>query len=71
LTSARHSGSGPATAQRLAEGYVADNPSGDTSVLELFCPSFYDNVSGTHGFEVFDLVRDWLDESFADRSADL
>jgi hypothetical protein len=57
----------PATAQRLADY----NASGDTSVLELFSPSFYDNVSGMDRLGIFDLVRDWLDESFADRSADL
>lgn len=60
-----------ATAQALADGYLAYGNSGDTSVMAMFSPDLYDNVSKTSGLAIFDIVRGWLDESFADRSADL
>jgi lactoylglutathione lyase len=59
------------TAQALADGYTAYITTGDTSVLQMFSPDFYDNVSKTRGLDIFGLVAAWLDESFADRSADL
>jgi predicted ester cyclase len=59
------------TAQALADGYTAYITTGDTSVLQTFSPDFYDNVSKTRGLDIFGLVATWLDESFADRSADL
>lgn len=60
-----------ATAQALADGYLAYSTSGDRSVLSMFSPDFYDNVSKTSGLAIFDVVSGWLDESFADRSAEL
>jgi hypothetical protein len=60
-----------ATAQALADGYVAYSISGDTSVLAMFSPDFYDNVSRSSGLAIFDIDSGWLDESLADRSADL
>jgi predicted ester cyclase len=59
------------TAQALADGYVAYLTTGDTSVLGMFSPDFYDNVSKTRGLDIFRLVGAWLDESFAERSAEL
>jgi predicted ester cyclase len=60
-----------ASAQALADGYIAYITAGDTSVLKTFSPDFYDNVSKTRGIDIFAVVSRWLDESFADRSADL
>jgi hypothetical protein len=60
-----------AIAQALADGYIAYSTTGDTSVLGMFSPDFYDNVSKTHGLAIFDVVSGWLDESFVGRSADL
>jgi hypothetical protein len=40
-------------------------------VLRLFSPNFYDIVSRTRGLVVFDVVGAALDESCADRSAEL
>jgi lactoylglutathione lyase len=60
-----------ATAQALADGYIAYSTIGDRSVLQTFSADFYDNVSRTRGLGIFDVVATWLDESFADRSADL
>ena len=60
-----------ATAQGLADGYVAYWTTGDRSVLRMFSPNFYDIVSRTRGLVVFDVVGAALDESFADRSAEL
>lgn len=60
-----------ARAQALADGYLTYITSGDASVLAMFSPEFYDNVSETRGLDILDVVRGWLDESVADRSADL
>ena len=60
-----------ATAQALADGYAAYNAVGDTSVLRMFSPEFYDNVSGQRGLDVFTVVGGWLDESFAERTVAL
>jgi predicted ester cyclase len=61
----------PATGHALADGYLAYSTSGDPSVLAMFSPEFYDNVSKTRGLDIFGTVSRWLDESFVDRSADL
>jgi predicted ester cyclase len=60
-----------ATAQALADGYAAYNATGDLSVLTMFAPDFYDNVSGRRGLDIFTVVARWLDESFAERSVQL
>jgi predicted ester cyclase len=60
-----------AAAQALAEGYLAYTTSGDESVLSLFSARFFDNVSGQSGLRIFSVVREWLDTSFDQRSADL
>jgi predicted ester cyclase len=60
-----------ATAQALAEGYLAYTTTGDRSVLARFSPDFYYNVSGQHGLKIFAVVGTWFEESFADRSANL
>jgi predicted ester cyclase len=60
-----------ASAQAIADGYITYFTTGDTSVLRMFAPDFYDNVSQTRGLDIFDVVRRWLDESFADRRTDL
>ena len=60
-----------AGAQALADGYIAYTTTGDTSVLTMFSCDIYDNVSKTRGLDIFDIVSRWMDESFADRSADL
>jgi hypothetical protein len=58
-------------AQALAEGYVAYMATGDDAVLELFSPNFFDNVSGQSGLAIFQVVGEWMDQSFDQRSADL
>lgn len=58
-------------AQALADGYVAYLATGDAAVLDMFSPDFYDNVSKTRGLDIFTVVSEWLDESFADRTAEL
>ena len=60
-----------ATAQALADGYLAYLARGDMSIMSTFSADFYDNVSGQRGLKIFDVVRGWLEESFADRRADL
>jgi len=60
-----------ATAQALADGYVAYTTTDDMSVLSRFSPDFVDNVSGQRGLQVFATVGGWLRESFADRRVDL
>jgi len=60
-----------AGAQALADGYIAYTTAGDTSVFTMFSPDIYDNVSKTRGLGIFDIVSRWMDETFADRSADL
>jgi predicted ester cyclase len=60
-----------ATVQALAEGYLAYMVSGDDAVLRMFSPDFFDNVSGRSGLGIFGVVREWLDHSFAERSAEL
>jgi predicted ester cyclase len=60
-----------ATAQALADGYLAYTVAGDLSVLSTFSPDFYDNVSGQRGLGIFDIVRGWFQESFADRRVEL
>ena len=59
------------TAQALAKGYVAYSVSGDDSVFEMFSPDFYDNVSGRSGLDIFQMVRQWREESFEKSSVDL
>ena len=59
------------TAQGLAEGYSAFFTRGDTAFLSMFSPDFYDNVGGQRGLETFDVVRGWIEETFADRSTEL
>jgi predicted ester cyclase len=61
----------PATAHALADGYAAYNATGDLSVLTMFSPEFYDNVSGRRGLDIFAVVERWLVESFAERSVQL
>jgi predicted ester cyclase len=60
-----------ATAQALADGYAAYNALGDMSVLRMFSPEFYDNVSGQRGLHILTIVGGWLEESFADRTVQL
>ena len=60
-----------ATAQELADGYLAYSATGDMTVMSRFSPDFVDNVSGQRGLHIFDVVRGWLEESFADRRVDL
>ncbi|WP_406230227.1 nuclear transport factor 2 family protein [Nocardia sp. NBC_01009] len=45
-------------------------PCAATHLLSLFAPDFYDNVSG-RGLDILDVVAQWYDTSFADRSAEL
>jgi predicted ester cyclase len=44
---------------------------GDLSVRSMFSPEFFDNVSGQRGLRIFSVVAEWLEESFAERSAEL
>jgi predicted ester cyclase len=60
-----------ATAQALAESYVAFFTSADLSFRSKFSPDFYDHVSGQRGLDVFPVVRGWFEESFADRTTEL
>ena len=60
-----------ATAQALADGYVAYTSTGDLSIMRMFSPDFFDNVSGRRGLGIFTVVGGWLEESFAERSAEL
>ena len=59
------------TAQALADGYLAYLSNGDMSIMSMFAPDFYDNVSRQRGLHIFGVVRDWLEESFAERRTDL
>jgi hypothetical protein len=58
------------TAKELADpcAYLV---SGDGGVFRMFSESFFDNVSGWSGLEIFQVVGEWLDTSLAQRSADL
>jgi predicted ester cyclase len=60
-----------ATAQALADGYAAYTALGDMSVLTMFSPELYDNVSGQRGLHIFTTVARWLEESFAERTVQL
>ena len=60
-----------AIAQALADGYAAYTATGDLSVLRMFSPECYDNVSGQRGLHIFTVVSGWLEESFAERSVQL
>ena len=59
------------TAKELADGYCAYLTSGDGGVFRMFSESFFDNVSGRSGLEIFQVVGEWLDASLDQRSADL
>jgi hypothetical protein len=59
------------TAKELADGYCAYLVSGDGGVFRMFSESFFDNVSGRSGLEIFQVVGEWLDTSLDQRSADL
>ena len=60
-----------ATAHALADGYAAYIARGDMSVLGMFSPEFYDNVSGQRGLHILTIVAGWLEESFAERTVQL
>jgi predicted ester cyclase len=60
-----------ARAQALADGYAAYTTTGDLSVMEMFSPEFYDNVSGQRGLNIFTVVGGWLEGSFAELSVEL
>lgn len=57
-------------AEAIAAGYEECTISGDRSVLGLFAADVLDNVSGRRGFEIFDIIERWLNESFADRTVE-
>ena len=59
------------TARDLADGYCAYLASGDGGVFRMFSDSFFDNVSGRSGLEIFQVVGEWLDASLGQRSVDL
>jgi lactoylglutathione lyase len=59
------------TAQALADKYVAYMESGEDVVLEMFSPDFFDNVSGQAGLGIFQVVGEWMDQSFDQRSVEL
>lgn len=42
-------------ARTLATGWLDYTPRGDRTVLSLFAPDFYDNVSG-RGLDILDVV---------------
>ena len=44
------------TAKELADGYCAYLMSGDGGVFRMFSESFFDNVSGRSGLEIFQVV---------------
>ena len=60
-----------ATAHALADGYAAYIARGGMSVLGMFSPEFYDNVSGQRGLRIFTIVDGWFKESFAQRTVQL
>jgi predicted ester cyclase len=60
-----------ATARALADGYAAYNATGELSVLSMFSPMFYDNVSRQRGLHIFTVVAGWFAESFAERSVEI
>ena len=60
-----------ATAQDLAESYIAFFTEGDMGFRTRFSPEFYDHASGQRGLETLDVVRGWIEETFADRSTEL
>ena len=39
--------------------------------MSMFSADFFDNVSGRRGLHIFDVVRVWMEESFADLRVDL
>jgi len=59
------------TAQALAGGYAAYIARGEMSVVGMFSPEFYDNVSGQRGLRIFTIVDGWFKESFAERTVQL
>lgn len=58
-------------AQALADGYVAYMATGDVAVLRMFSPTFFDNMSRQSGLDIFQVVREWMDQSFDQRSVEL
>jgi hypothetical protein len=54
-------------ADEIATAYMRWATDGDPSVKTLFSLDFVDHVSGRRGLEIFDIVANWLDASFADR----
>lgn len=60
-----------ARAHALADGYAAYIARGDMSVLGMFSPEFYDNVSGQRRLRIFTIVDGWFKESFAQRTVQL
>jgi lactoylglutathione lyase len=57
----------PELAHAIADGYERWAVSGDRTVMDMFSPDFYDNVSGRSGLGIFEVVESWLDASFEDR----
>ena len=60
-----------ATAQDIAESYIAFFTEGDLGFRSRFSPDFYDNATGQRGLDTLDVVRGWVLESLADRRAEL
>ena len=56
---------------RLQTGTPPIIARGDMSVLGMFSPEFYDNVSGQRGLRIFTIVDGWFKESFAERTVQL
>jgi hypothetical protein len=54
-------------ADEIAAAYMRWVADGDPRIKGLCSPDFLDHVSGRAGHEIFDVVDEWFDVSFADR----
>jgi predicted ester cyclase len=55
----------------LADMFSAYTARGDDALIDAMAPDFYDNVSGQRGPTIWRIVRDWMEQSFAERSVEV
>jgi predicted ester cyclase len=57
--------------ETLAGMYADFMSTGDESLLGVMSEDVYDNVSGQHGTAIWLTVKEWIEQSFADRTVQL
>lgn len=57
--------------ERLARAYVGWIADGAPDFQAMMSPDLHDHVSGRTGPQTWDMVRDWIEQSFGDREAEL